>query len=250
MSGHSKWSQIKRQKGAADVKRGATFSRLTNAIIIAAKQGGGNPDSNFSLKMAIEKAKTGSMPKENIDRAIKRGTGEISGAVVEETLYEVIGPAGVGIIIEAATDNKNRTTPEVKNVLQKFGGKLASTGAVAYHFNKMGKILVDLVDKNRDEIELIAIDAGAEDFDEHGVDLAVYTKPNELKSVKENLESNGFITKEASLSWEPKDSIEIEDKETAQKIINLMQALEEMDDVTGVYSNFNIKEDLIENIRN
>src|SRR3990172_3732470 len=131
MSGHSKWSQIKRQKGAADVKRGAVFSRLANAVIIAAKQGGGNPDSNFSLKMAIEKAHADSMPKENIERAIKRGTGELAGAVVEEVLYEVIGPSGIGILIEAATDNKNRTSSEIKNILTKFSAKLAGSGAVS-----------------------------------------------------------------------------------------------------------------------
>ena len=247
MSGHSKWSQIKRQKGAADVKRGATFSRLANAVIIAAKNGGGNPDSNFSLKMAIDKAREGLMPKENIERAIKRGTGEMAGDVVEEALYEIIAPAGIGIIAEAVTDNKNRTTPEVKNVLQKFGAKLASTGAVAYHFNKMGKILVDAAGKNAEEIELIAIDAGAEDFEEHGADLAVYTKPNELEQTKKALEETGLVVKEAALSWEPKDTIEIEDKNMADKILELMQTLEELDAVTGVFANFDIKEDLIEN---
>ncbi len=245
MSGHSKWSQIKRQKGAADVKRGAAFSKLTNAVIIAAKQGGGNPDSNFSLKMAIEKARAGLMPKENIERAIKRGTGELAGAVVEEALYEVIAPSGIGIIVEAVTDNKNRTTPEVKNILQKFGAKLASTGAVSYHFNKMGKIIVAGDNKKPEEIELLAIDAGAEDFDEQAQDLAVYTKPIELEQTKKTLEENGLVVKEASLSWEPKDTIEISDKDQAQKILNLMQALDEMDDVTGVYANFNIKEELL-----
>ena len=245
MSGHSKWSQIKRQKGAADVKRGATFSHLTNAIIIAAKQGGGNPEANFSLKMAIEKAKAGSMPKENIERAIKHGTGELAGAAVEEVLYEIIAPSGIGILVEAVTDNKNRTTPEVKNILQKFGAKLASAGAVAYHFNKMGKIVVDLKDKNREEAELAAIDAGAEDFDEHNEDLAIYAKPSELKLVKESLESKDFAIKEAGLSWEPKDTIEINNKDQAQKILNLMHALDALDDMTGVFANFNIKEELL-----
>lgn len=245
MSGHSKWSTIKRAKGAADVKKSANFSRLANAIIIAAKNGGGNPDSNFSLKMAIEKAKAGSMPKENIERAIKRGTGELAGAQVEEVLYEAIGPGNIGIIIEGVTDNKNRTAPEIKNLLQKFGGKLTSVGAVAYHFNKMGKILIPEGDKTAEELELMAIDAGAEDFDEHGEDLAVYTKPNELEQTKKILEEQGLTIKEASLSWEPKDVIEITNDADAQKIINLMHALEDLDDITGVYSNFNIKEELI-----
>lgn len=246
MSGHSKWSQIKRQKGAADVKRGAAFSKLANAIIVAAKNGGGNPDANFTLKMAIDKAKTALMPKDTIDRAIKRGTGELAGALVEQALYEAIGPSGVGVVVEVLTDNKNRTGPEVKNVIQKFGGKIASTGSVSYHFNKMGKILVDLKDKDRDEVELAAIDVGAEDFDEEGDTLAVYTKPNELKLVKENLEAAGFVVRSAELSWEPKDVIEIEDKAEAQKILSLMEALESLDDVTGVYGNFNVKEELIQ----
>lgn len=245
MSGHSKWSQIKRQKGAADAKRGVAFGKLTNAIIVAAKQGGGNPDSNFTLKMAIEKAKAGLMPKENIERAIKRGTGEIGGAIVEETLYEAIGPDGTGIMVEAATDNKNRTTPEVKNTLTKFGAKFASAGAVAYQFNKMGKIIVGLEGKDREEAELAAIDAGSEDFAEMGEDLAVYTKSNELDQVRKSLESEGFQVKEISLSWEPKDVVKIENKETAEKLMNLMQALEDLDDVTGVYANFDINEDLI-----
>lgn len=247
MSGHSKWSQIKRQKGAADVKRGAAFSKLTNAIIVAAKQGGGNPDSNFTLKIAIDKARAANMPKENIERAIKRGTGEIAGAAIEEILYEAIGPAGVGIIIEAATDNRNRTTPEIKNILTRFGAKLASVGAVQYQFNKMGKILVEKGEKNSEEIELLAIDAGAQDFDEQENDLAVYTAPTELRLVKEELEKNDVAIKETSLSWEPKDMVEVTDRNEAQKIVNLMQTLEALDDVTGVYANFNIKEDLIAN---
>ncbi len=249
MSGHSKWSQIKRQKGAADVKRGAVFSRLTNAIIIAAKNGG-DPNSNFTLKMAVEKARAENMPKENIERAIKRGTGEISDTAIEEVLYEAIGPQNIGILIEAATDNKNRTTSEIKNTLTKFGAKLAGSGAVSYQFNKMGKILIDMTGCDRDEIELLAIDAGAQDFDEHGTDLAIYTKANELKIVKESLESQGLAVKEAVLSWEPQVTIEITDQSEADKILSLLGALEDSEDVTNIYSNFDIKEDLIENTGN
>jgi YebC/PmpR family DNA-binding regulatory protein len=249
MSGHSKWSQIKRQKGAADVKRGAVFSKLTNAIIVAGKSGG-DPNSNFTLKMAIEKAHQASMPKENIDRAIKRGTGELGGAKIEEVLYEAIGPQNIGILIEAATDNKNRTTSEVKNTLAKFGGKLVGSGAVSYQFNKMGKILIDSSAKDRDEIELLAIDAGAQDFDDHNEDLAVYTKPNELKIVKEHLESQGLTVKEAVQSFEPQATVGISDKSVSDKIIELMDALETLEDITNIYSNFDIKEDLIEDTGN
>ena len=249
MSGHSKWSQIKRQKGVADVKRGAVFSRLTNAIIIAAKNGG-DPNSNFTLKMAIEKARSENMPKENIERAIKSGTGKFGGAAIEEVLYEAIGPQNIGIIIEAATDNKNRTTSEVKNILTKFGAKLAGNGAVSYQFNKMGKILIDMTGRDRDEVELLAIDAGAQDFDEHGKVLAVYTKANELKMVKETLENQNIVIKEAILSWEPQNTLEISDKNEAHRILNLMQSLEEYEDITNIYSNFDIKEEHLENTGN
>jgi len=245
MSGHSKWSTIKRAKGAADIKRSASFSKLANAIIIAAKAGGGNPDSNYSLKLAIEKAKAGLMPKENIERAIKRGTGEIAGAAIEEALYEAIGPFNTGIIIEVATDNKNRTNPEVKNLLQKFGAKFASSGAVSYQFTKLGKILVSLEGKDQEEAELAAIDAGSEDFAEMGDSLAVFSKPNELDKVRRTLEEQGFEIKEATLSWEPKETVAIEDKEQAEKLMNLVEALEALDDVTAVHTNFDIKEELI-----
>lgn len=244
MSGHSKWSQIKRQKGAADIKRGAVFSKLTNAIILAAKSGG-DPNSNFTLKMAIEKARSANMPKENIDRAIKRGTGEIGGTKVEEIMYEIIGPAGIGIIIETATDNKNRATAGLKNVLSIYGAKLASSGAVAYQFSKMGKLLIEAEGKDKEQIELQIIDAGAEDFDDQDDSIAVYTKPNELEIVKKAIESQGLNVKEAGLSWEPKELIKIRDKAEAQKILQLMEAIEELEEITAVYSNFDIEEGLI-----
>lgn len=239
MSGHSKWSQIKRQKGAADVKRSATFSRLTNAIIIAAKNGG-DPNSNFALKMAIEKAKTGSMPKENIDRAIKRGTGELAGAKVEEILYEGFGPRNVGILIETATDNRNRTNSEVKNVLTSFGGKLAGSGAVTYQFKRMGKFLIDISGKVQEELELQIIDAGAEDFEEQADVLAVFTKPDQLEIVKRALEEQGLQIKEPMLTWEPKSNILIEDEADEEKMIKIMEALDALDDVTAIHANFEL----------
>lgn len=245
MSGHSKWSQIKRQKGAADIKRGAVFSKLTNAIILAAKNGG-DPNANFALKMAIEKARAGSMPKENIERAIKRGTGEIAGAKIEEVLYEGIGPLGIGILIEAATDNRNRTNSEIKNILNSSGGKLTGSGAVTYQFERMGKFLIDLVGKNREELELQIIDAGASDFEEQGDVLSVYTKANELEMVKRALENQGIEIKEPGLTWEPKNMIDISSKGDADKILKLMEVLDNLDDVTAVYANFDIKDQVVE----
>jgi len=244
MSGHSKWSQIKRQKGAADIKRGAIFSKLTNAIILAAKNGG-DPGSNFTLKMAVEKARAANMPKETIDRAIKRGTGEEAGTQIAEVLYEAIGPGGIGIIIEAATDNKNRTTAGIKNILSTYGAKLASTGAVAYLFSKMGKLLVETLGQDKETIELLIIDAGAEDFDDQNDVIAVYTKPNELEIVKKALEGQGLVIKEASLSWEPKSMIEVTDKSAASKTLQLMEAIENLEEVTAVYANFDIPKEIL-----
>jgi YebC/PmpR family DNA-binding regulatory protein len=244
MSGHSKWSQIKRQKGAADIKRGAIFSKLTNAIILSARHGG-DSEANFQLKMAVEKAREASMPKENIDRAIKRGTGELAGARLEEILYEAIGPGGIGILIEAATDNRNRTNSEIKNILANFSGKLTGSGAVSYQFEKMGKFLISLTGQNQDELELQVIDAGAQDLEEQEESLAVYTKPNELEMVKKNLESQGINIKEAALIWEPKNLITIGDKVQAERILKLMERLEELDGVTVVYSNFDLPKELL-----
>lgn len=244
MSGHSKWSQIKRQKGAADVKRGALFSKLTAPIILAAKQGG-DPEANFSLKMAIEKARAANMPKENIERAIDRGLGKAGGAQIEEVLYEAIGPAGISIIIEAATDNKNRTASEVKNILTKFGGKLIGSGAATYQFARMGKLLIDLGGEDKEEIELIVIDSGAKDFEEQEDVLAVYTRPAELERIKKSLELQGLTINEVVLSWEPKTIITLTDSTLSEKIIDMMENLEEPDDVVAVYSNFDIPKELI-----
>ena len=244
MSGHSKWSQIKRQKGAADQKRGQLFSKLTAPIIIAAKQGA-DPEANFQLKMAIEKARTANMPKENIERAIERGAGKVGGAQIEEVLYEAIGPAGISIIVETATDNKNRTSAEVKNVLNKFGGKLIGSGAATYQFARMGKLLIDLGGKDKEEIELIIIDSGAEDFEEQDDVLAVYTRPAELERIKKSLESQGLTINEVVLSWEPKTIVTLTDSTLSEKIIDMMENLEELDDVVTVYSNFDIPKELI-----
>lgn len=244
MSGHSKWSQIKRQKGAADIKKGAAFSKLANAITLVAKNGG-DPGSNFGLRMAIEKARSANMPKENIERAIKRGMGELGGVEISEVIYEILGPLGVGIVVEAVTDNRNRTNSEIKILLGKLGGKLTSPGAVTYQFSRMGKLIVDTSSGNREDLELKIIDAGAEDFEEHGNTLAVYTKPNELEKVKRQLETADIEMKEASLVWEPKNLIKIDDPEVAAKILKIMEALENLDDVTSVSANFDIREDLL-----
>lgn len=193
--------------------------------------------------MAIEKARALNMPKENIERAISRGTGELGGAKIEEVLYEAIGPGGIGIIIEAITDNRNRTNSEVKNILQKFGGKLANTGAIQYQFKRMGKVLIEMASQDREKLELAAIDAGAHDFEEFDDILAVYVEPYDLEKAKRALEEKDIKVKEASLSWEPKVLLKIIDPEEEKKTLQLMEALDNLDEVIGVYSNFDIKEE-------
>ena len=235
MSGHSKWSQIKRQKGAADVKRSATFSKLANAIILSAKSGN-DPSTNFSLRMAIEKARLENMPKENIERAIKRGSGESGEVVISEATYEVIAPFAVAIIITAATDNKNRTNSELKNIVSRFGGKIASSGAVVYQFDKVGKIIIDLKDQSKEEAELSIIDSGALDFKELRSNIAIYTKPSELEQTKKKLEEQSFVIIEANLFYKAKNPINL-DEEQKLKIEQFIESLETLSEVTEIYTN-------------
>lgn len=239
MSGHSKWSQIKRQKGAADVKRGATFSRLANAIIIAAKNGA-DPNANFSLKMAIEKAKQENMPKENIERAIARGSGKMGGVEISEALYEIIAPHNVTIIVSAATDNKNRTTSKIKAVINRASAKLANAGAVSYQYDKLGKIVARIEAEKKEETELLAIDSGALDVFDFEDNIIMLTNTNELEIIKKVLEDNNVTISEASIVFQPKNTI-ILDQEKADQAIKLVESLESLDDVTEVYSNFDVE---------
>lgn len=235
MSGHSKWSTIKRQKGLADAKRGAVFTRLGNLIAVAAKSGG-DPDMNPSLAMAIEKAKAANMPMSNIERAIARVTDK-SAAQLNEVMYEGYGPGGVGILVECATDNINRTYPEVKNAFNKKGGNIAESGAVAFLFSKKGSIRVKA---SGDDAILTILDAGALDAEEQDGEIAVYTDPKELAKVKESIKNAGLDVTEAELTFVPNNTIEITDVEVARKVMNLMDALDELDDVVATHTNFDI----------
>lgn len=248
MSGHSKWSSIKRQKGVTDVKRGATFTKLANAISIAARSGG-DPTMNFQLRLTMDKAKDFNMPKDNIDRAIKRGTGELGGNKIEDIMYEAYGPGGTAILIMAATDNRNRASADVKAILHKLGGKLAESGAVAYQFNHRGALNVSLKDVSSDEVELAAIDAGAEDFEERYGIITIYTDPKETESVRQKLAEAGIPIDEMSLSWEAKAPINISDLKVAEQVLRMMEKLEELDDVTEVFGNFEINESIISSIK-
>ena len=243
MSGHSKWAQIKRQKGAADVKRGAAFTKLGNAITIAVRDGGGigDPESNFKLRLAVEKARAANMPKDNIERAIDKGLGKSgSGEVLENVTYEGFGPGGTAILIEVITDNKQRTIAVLKGILDRAGGRLGGSGAVSYMFDSMGLITIFKDGKDMDEVMMAAADAGAEEVEDGGDVYEIYTKPEDLNSVKMKLNEMGFKVIEADLFRKANTVVKIADKDVQQKIFNLMGALEEADDVHKVYSNFDV----------
>lgn len=245
MSGHSKWAQIKRKKGVADVKRGQVFTKIGRMITLAARENGNDPESNFKLRLAVQKAKEVNMPKESIDRAIKRGVGNLEGEKIEEVSYEAFGPGGTALIIEVLTDNRNRTTPEIKNILARHSGRMGGGSSFSWMFEKKGIIHVE---GHSEEIEMKIIDSGAEDFQEEEDEIVVYTKPNELFSLRKKLEEQGIKIISAELSLEPKEPIKITDKKTALSILKLMEELESCDDIIKIYSNFDIEEGLMENL--
>jgi YebC/PmpR family DNA-binding regulatory protein len=232
MSGHSKWSTIKREKGAKDAKRGAVFTRLGNMIAIAAR-GGVDPAMNPSLALAIDKAKAANMPLATIQRAIDR-VSDKNQAALEEITYEAYGPGGIAVLIETATDNKNRTYPEVRTAVTKNGGTIADAGSVAFQFTRKGQIILD---ESGDEMFLTALDAGAEDVKDEEGELVVYTSAKELHAVLKSLKEAGVRIKEAELTYVPSAEVTVQDTETARKIVNLFTALDDLDDVVNVHSN-------------
>lgn len=234
MSGHSKWSTIKRAKGAADAARGKIFTRHAKNIELAARQGGGDPAMNAPLATAIDNAKGDNLPKENIERAIKKGTGELEGDKIEEKIYEGYGPSGVALIIKALTDNPNRTMPNVRHILAKNGGKIAESGSVLFQFEQKGIILIE---NANDDLELQAIDAGADDVEREDDLLIVKTQAQQLMDVKKKLVEAGVTVKSAELTYEPTSEIPVSEKESADKIIKLIEALEEDEDVDSVSTN-------------
>lgn len=242
MSGHSKWSTIKRQKGAADAKRGAVFTKIGNAIAIAAR-GGIDPTMNSALAMAIEKAKSANMPAANIQRAIDR-VADKSAAALEEVVYEAYGPGGIGIIIETATDNRNRTFPEVKSTLTKHGGTVAEPGAVAFQFTRKGVVRIDLAGQSADDVLLTALDAGAEDANDEDGEVVVYTDMKDLHKIRAALAEAGLKITDASLEYVANVPIEISDPTVAQKVLNLLDLIDDLDDVTAVHTNADITADL------
>ncbi|HVQ44399.1 MAG TPA: YebC/PmpR family DNA-binding transcriptional regulator [Candidatus Saccharimonadia bacterium] len=252
MSGHSKWASIKHQKGIKDARRGASFTKFANLISVAARAGA-DPDSNFKLRLAVDLARKSGVPNANIERAIKRGSGQDDAGTFEEITYEGYGPGGAAIIVETATDNRNRTAPEVRSAFSKHGGSLGTPGSVAYQFSQRGVIVIPAADLEAATMD--AIEAGAEDVEEGRRSaeagegqLIVYTKPTELDAVRKALAAKNYQPEKAELSFEPGTTVEITDEAAARKLVRLMDALDELDDVTNTYANFDISAAVMEQL--
>ena len=248
MSGHSHWAGIKYKKAAIDAKRGKVWSKVARMIIVAAKAGGGDPAANLSLRYAIDKAKAANMPKDTIEKAVKRGTGEIKGASYEEVLYEGYGPAGVAIMVEALTDNRNRTTPQIKRVFEKHGGSLGATGCVNWMFSKKGLITINTAETGEEQLLEIALNAGADDMQNTGQVYEITCDPAAYEKLKERLQEKEIPTQVAEISMVPQNTVPVNDDKTAKKIISLMEAFEDHDDVQNTYANFDIPDEVLSEI--
>jgi YebC/PmpR family DNA-binding regulatory protein len=246
MSGHSKWHSIRHQKGAADAARGRLFARLARQIEVAARQGGGDLDGNPTLRTMVQKARDASMPKENIERAIKRGTGELEGVRYEAVTYEGYAPGGVAVLVETLTDNRNRTGAEVKNIFTRNGGSLAEPGAVAWQFERKGVILVDRVATAEDDLMAVALEAGAEDIEDQGDTWQVTTAPGDLAAVRAALEAAGIPVRSAELTMLAGQTVPLPDASAAKQVLRVVDALEDHDDVQNVYANFDIPDEILQ----
>ena len=245
MSGHSKWSTIKRKKGAADAQRSKLWGKLMRAVEVAAREGGGNVDANPTLASAVQKAKESSVPNENIDRAIKRGTGELEGQAYEEVSYEGYGPGGVAVLVKCLTNNRNRAAQDVRSAFNAAGGKMAEPGAVSWMFEPRGVVIAS--GASEDDVFLVAADAGAEDVRSSGDTVEVISAPDSFRSVRDALETAGVVVESSELTQVPKNTIEL-DGSDAKKVLNLIDALEELDDVQDVYANFDIPDEVLASV--
>ncbi len=249
MSGHSKWSTIKRKKGAIDAKRGKIFTRLIKEITVAARTGGGgDPDGNPRLRSAIASAKSENMPKDNIARAIKKGTGEIAGEVYDEILYEGYGPGGVAVLVDCMTDNRNRTVADIRHYFAKSNGNLGESGCVAWMFEKKGLIIIDKEKISEEELMDLALEAGADDVVEEDTEFHVTTAPEDYDTVRDSLEKSGLSFIDSSISMIPKNTVEVTEEKPAKAILKLLESLEDHDDVQNVHANFDIDEALMEQL--
>lgn len=248
MSGHNKWANIKHRKAAQDKKRSSVFTKVIRELTVAAKEGGGDPSSNARLRAAIDKARDANMPKDTVEKAIKRGTGELEGVEYTEIMYEGYAPGGVALLVYGMTDNKNRTAQEIRHVFSKYGGNMAETGSVGWIFEKKGTMTVEAAEiADVEEFMMEAIEMGAEDVDDSSEILNITTQPEDLMKVAEQLKENGFTTKDVEFSYIPKNSIAVNGKD-AEKVLNLISKIEELDDVQAVFANFDIPENEMEEI--
>jgi len=248
MAGHSKWANIKRRKGAVDAKRGKIFTKLIKEITVAARLGGGDPSGNPRLRSAVAAAKEENMPKENIDRAIKKGTGELEGTIYEEISYEGYGPGGIAVLVECMTDNRVRTVADVRHAFSKSGGNLGESGCVAWMFDKKGSFLVDKATIDEDRLLELALDAGAEDMVVEENEYQVLTAPDDFAEVREALIARDVRLSESSITMIPQNIVEVTDEKVARQILALLEKLEDLDDVQNVYANFDIPDQIMENI--
>ncbi len=248
MAGHSKWANIKHRKGAVDAKRSKTFFKLIKEITVAARIGGGDPGANPRLRSAITSAKSMNLPKDNMERAIKKGTGELEGAVYEEITYEGYGPGGVAILVDCMTDNKNRIVAEIRHSLSKSGGNLGESGCVAWMFDKKGSMMVDKATVNEEKLMDIALEAGADDVVEEGNEFQVLTDPDAFLNVKEAIEEAGITCVAAEVTMIPQNVVEVTEEKTAEQILRLLENLEDNDDVQNVYANFDIPDEIFEKL--
>ncbi|MFZ5758650.1 MAG: YebC/PmpR family DNA-binding transcriptional regulator [Thermodesulfobacteriota bacterium] len=248
MAGHSKWANIKRRKGAVDAKRGKIFTRLIKEITVAARLGGGDPLGNPRLRSAIAAAKAVNMPKDNIDRGIKKGTGELEGAMYEEITYEGYGPGGVAILVDSLTDNKNRTVGEVRFAFSKSGGNLGESGCVSYMFDKKGLMSVDKTTIDEDKLMEMALEAGADDVVDEETEFQVLTAPENFETVRETLAGQGVTFLEAAITMVPQNVVEVTDENVAKRLMRLMETLEDNDDVQNVHANFDIPDEIMEKL--
>ncbi|MHC4912166.1 MAG: YebC/PmpR family DNA-binding transcriptional regulator [Planctomycetota bacterium] len=245
MSGHSHWAGIKHKKAVIDAKRGKVWSKLARALIVAAKAGGGDPAQNLALRYAIDKAKAANMPKDTIEKAVKKGTGEVQGISFEEVLYEGYGPGGVAVMIDALTDNRNRTTPEIKRLFEKHGGSLGASGCVSWMFSKKGLITVGTDSADEDILLEIALGAGADDMENTGEIFEITCDTSAYDKLKEALKEKEIATEVAEISMVPQNTVPVDDEGTAKKVISIMEAFEDHDDVQNVYANFNIPDEIV-----
>ena len=248
MSGHSKWSTIKRKKGALDAKRGKIFTKLIKEIMVAARMGGSDIDGNPRLRSAVNAAKAENMPKENIERAIKKGAGELGDAVYDEILYEGYGPGGVAVLVETMTDNKNRTVADIRHYFAKNNGNLGENGCVGWMFDKRGVISVDAAGVDEEQLMELALEVGAEDVVNEDGGFQIYTTPEDFNAVVEQLEKSKVKMSEASILMVPKNTIEVTEEKTAANLLKLLESLEDHDDVQKVHANFDISEELMEKL--